>query len=145
MLAWGWRIERTREGDSMALYNRTRRISQTSQVRSCFPINLVLFSVNNNCLLKWSLWTFWALYACICAYGNNITHRRKAWTLLFKARGTCYCIIHREKPVNAPFLAIILVSVACHPGNLCCFLSSLTIFVSVMRKPLANFNSKSKE
>uniref|UniRef100_A0A8B9TEN8 Ryanodine receptor 2 n=1 Tax=Anas platyrhynchos TaxID=8839 RepID=A0A8B9TEN8_ANAPL len=29
MLAWGWRIERTREGDSMALYNRTRRISQT--------------------------------------------------------------------------------------------------------------------
>uniref|UniRef100_A0A8C4LEL0 Ryanodine receptor 2 n=1 Tax=Equus asinus asinus TaxID=83772 RepID=A0A8C4LEL0_EQUAS len=33
MLAWGWRIERTREGDSMALYNRTRRISQTSQVR----------------------------------------------------------------------------------------------------------------
>uniref|UniRef100_A0A674GYN8 Ryanodine receptor 2 n=1 Tax=Taeniopygia guttata TaxID=59729 RepID=A0A674GYN8_TAEGU len=47
MLAWGWRIERTREGDSMALYNRTRRISQTSQVRSCFPINLVLFSINN--------------------------------------------------------------------------------------------------
>ncbi|XP_075412509.1 ryanodine receptor 2 [Tenrec ecaudatus] len=32
MLAWGWRIERTREGDCMALYNRTRRISQTSQV-----------------------------------------------------------------------------------------------------------------
>ncbi|NXY64415.1 RYR2 protein, partial [Callaeas wilsoni] len=32
MLAWGWRIERTREGDSMALYNRTRRISQTSQI-----------------------------------------------------------------------------------------------------------------
>ncbi|XP_006872072.1 PREDICTED: ryanodine receptor 2 [Chrysochloris asiatica] len=32
MLAWSWRIERTREGDSMALYNRTRRISQTSQV-----------------------------------------------------------------------------------------------------------------
>ncbi|KAK1328042.1 hypothetical protein QTO34_012464 [Cnephaeus nilssonii] len=32
MLAWGWRIERTREGDSMALYHRTRRISQTSQV-----------------------------------------------------------------------------------------------------------------
>ncbi|XP_031824383.1 ryanodine receptor 2 isoform X11 [Sarcophilus harrisii] len=32
MLAWGWRIERTREGDSMALYTRTRRISQTSQV-----------------------------------------------------------------------------------------------------------------
>uniref|UniRef100_F6UA28 Ryanodine receptor 2 n=1 Tax=Ornithorhynchus anatinus TaxID=9258 RepID=F6UA28_ORNAN len=32
MLAWGWRIERTREGDSMAFYNRTRRISQTSQV-----------------------------------------------------------------------------------------------------------------
>uniref|UniRef100_A0A8B9CWR0 Ryanodine receptor 2 n=1 Tax=Anser brachyrhynchus TaxID=132585 RepID=A0A8B9CWR0_9AVES len=30
MLAWGWRIERTREGDSMALYNRTRRISQTT-------------------------------------------------------------------------------------------------------------------
>uniref|UniRef100_A0A5F8GQR1 Ryanodine receptor 2 n=1 Tax=Monodelphis domestica TaxID=13616 RepID=A0A5F8GQR1_MONDO len=29
MLAWGWRIERTREGDSMALYTRTRRISQT--------------------------------------------------------------------------------------------------------------------
>uniref|UniRef100_A0A8C4VE55 Ryanodine receptor 2 n=1 Tax=Falco tinnunculus TaxID=100819 RepID=A0A8C4VE55_FALTI len=34
MLAWGWRIERTREGDSMALYNRTRRISQTSQVNT---------------------------------------------------------------------------------------------------------------
>ncbi|KAM5301819.1 ryanodine receptor 2 isoform 4-T4 [Glossophaga mutica] len=32
MLAWGWRIERTREGDSMALHSRTRRISQTSQV-----------------------------------------------------------------------------------------------------------------
>ncbi|XP_066171775.1 ryanodine receptor 2 isoform X1 [Sylvia atricapilla] len=32
MLAWGWRIERTREGDSMALYNRTHRISQTSQI-----------------------------------------------------------------------------------------------------------------
>ncbi|XP_078504129.1 ryanodine receptor 2 [Lissotriton helveticus] len=32
MLAWGWSIERTREGDSMALYNRTRRISQSSQV-----------------------------------------------------------------------------------------------------------------
>ncbi|KAF0870432.1 RYR2 protein, partial [Crocuta crocuta] len=32
MLAWGWRVERTREGDSMALYNRSRRISQTSQV-----------------------------------------------------------------------------------------------------------------
>ncbi|NXU43788.1 RYR2 protein, partial [Drymodes brunneopygia] len=32
MLAWGWRIERTREGDSMALYNRSRRISQTSQI-----------------------------------------------------------------------------------------------------------------
>uniref|UniRef100_A0A803VFA3 Ryanodine receptor 2 n=1 Tax=Ficedula albicollis TaxID=59894 RepID=A0A803VFA3_FICAL len=44
MLAWGWRIERTREGDSMALYNRTRRISQTSQV-SHFPKNFVLFSV----------------------------------------------------------------------------------------------------
>lgn len=39
MLAWGWRIERTREGDSMALYNRTRRISQTSQV-SNFVENL---------------------------------------------------------------------------------------------------------
>uniref|UniRef100_A0A8C0ZII8 Ryanodine receptor 2 n=1 Tax=Cyanistes caeruleus TaxID=156563 RepID=A0A8C0ZII8_CYACU len=48
MLAWGWRIERTREGDSMALYNRTRRISQTSQV---------------------------TLYAC--AYRNIITHRKK--------------------------------------------------------------------
>ena len=34
MLAWGWRVERTREGDSMALYNRSRRISQTSQVRT---------------------------------------------------------------------------------------------------------------
>ncbi|XP_062831265.1 ryanodine receptor 2 isoform X6 [Anolis carolinensis] len=32
MLAWGWRVERTREGDTMALYNRSRRISQTSQV-----------------------------------------------------------------------------------------------------------------
>uniref|UniRef100_A0A8C3Y7Q5 Ryanodine receptor 2 n=1 Tax=Catharus ustulatus TaxID=91951 RepID=A0A8C3Y7Q5_CATUS len=54
MLAWGWRIERTREGDSMALYNRTRRISQTSQV-SHFPKNFVLVSINNNCLLKGSL------------------------------------------------------------------------------------------
>lgn len=54
MLAWGWRIERTREGDSMALYNRTRRISQTSQV-SHFPKNFVLFSINNNCPLKGSL------------------------------------------------------------------------------------------
>uniref|UniRef100_A0A8C9UCC1 Ryanodine receptor 2 n=1 Tax=Serinus canaria TaxID=9135 RepID=A0A8C9UCC1_SERCA len=43
MLAWGWRIERTREGDSMALYNRTRRISQTSQV-SHFAKNSLLFS-----------------------------------------------------------------------------------------------------
>uniref|UniRef100_A0A8C3QTN9 Ryanodine receptor 2 n=1 Tax=Cyanoderma ruficeps TaxID=181631 RepID=A0A8C3QTN9_9PASS len=41
MLAWGWRIERTREGDSMALYNRTRRISQTSQV-SHFPKNFAM-------------------------------------------------------------------------------------------------------
>uniref|UniRef100_A0A8C3VFW9 Ryanodine receptor 2 n=1 Tax=Catharus ustulatus TaxID=91951 RepID=A0A8C3VFW9_CATUS len=49
MLAWGWRIERTREGDSMALYNRTRRISQTSQV-SHFPKNFVLVSINNNSL-----------------------------------------------------------------------------------------------
>uniref|UniRef100_A0A803TM66 Ryanodine receptor 2 n=1 Tax=Anolis carolinensis TaxID=28377 RepID=A0A803TM66_ANOCA len=32
MLAWGWRVERTREGDTMALYNRSRRISQTSQM-----------------------------------------------------------------------------------------------------------------
>ncbi|KAJ6664647.1 hypothetical protein lerEdw1_006220 [Lerista edwardsae] len=32
MLAWGWRVERTREGDTMALYNRPRRISQTSQI-----------------------------------------------------------------------------------------------------------------
>uniref|UniRef100_A0A667I1B8 Ryanodine receptor 2 n=1 Tax=Lynx canadensis TaxID=61383 RepID=A0A667I1B8_LYNCA len=37
MLAWGWRVERTREGDSMALYNRSRRISQTSQVRTHRP------------------------------------------------------------------------------------------------------------
>jgi len=43
MLAWGWRIERTREGDSMALYNRTRRISQTSQVRTTL-VNPLLMS-----------------------------------------------------------------------------------------------------
>uniref|UniRef100_A0A8C6KAB8 Uncharacterized protein n=1 Tax=Melopsittacus undulatus TaxID=13146 RepID=A0A8C6KAB8_MELUD len=44
MLAWGWRIERTREGDSMALYNRTRRISQTSQVTP--REQSVLFNIN---------------------------------------------------------------------------------------------------
>ncbi|XP_043914983.1 ryanodine receptor 2 [Protopterus annectens] len=32
MLAWGWSIERTRDGDTMALHNRTRRISQSSQI-----------------------------------------------------------------------------------------------------------------
>lgn len=37
MLAWGWRVARTREGDSMALYSRTRRISQTSQVGPAQP------------------------------------------------------------------------------------------------------------
>uniref|UniRef100_G1KC19 Ryanodine receptor 2 n=1 Tax=Anolis carolinensis TaxID=28377 RepID=G1KC19_ANOCA len=37
MLAWGWRVERTREGDTMALYNRSRRISQTSQVYHMTP------------------------------------------------------------------------------------------------------------
>uniref|UniRef100_A0A8C0C0Q2 Ryanodine receptor 2 n=1 Tax=Buteo japonicus TaxID=224669 RepID=A0A8C0C0Q2_9AVES len=37
MLAWGWRIERTREGDSMALYNRTRRISQTNTAHGYTP------------------------------------------------------------------------------------------------------------
>uniref|UniRef100_A0A452IT39 Uncharacterized protein n=1 Tax=Gopherus agassizii TaxID=38772 RepID=A0A452IT39_9SAUR len=37
MLAWGWRIERTREGDSMALYNRTRRISQTNAAHGYSP------------------------------------------------------------------------------------------------------------
>lgn len=40
MLAWGWRIERTREGDTMALYNRPRRISQTSQV--CIKLEVFL-------------------------------------------------------------------------------------------------------
>lgn len=123
MLAWGWRIERTREGDSMALYNRTRRISQTSQV-SHFAKNSVLFSINKNCLLKGSLWNFRALYAHIHAYESNITHRKKSLdTVLFKARDTCYCIIHRGKPINAPLLATLLASVACHPGNLCHFLS----------------------
>lgn len=113
MLAWGWRIERTREGDSMALYNRTRRISQTSQV-SHFPKNFVLFSViNNNCLLKGSLSTFRALFAHIHVYENNVTHSEKSLdTVLFKARGTCYCIIHRGEPVNASFLATLLVSVS---------------------------------
>lgn len=123
MLAWGWRIERTREGDSMALYNRTRRISQTSQV-SHFAKNSVLFSSNSSCLLKGSLWTFRALYAHIHASENNVTHRKKILdTVLFKGRGTCYCIIHRGKPVNASFLAT-LVPLAYHPGNLCHFLSS---------------------
>ncbi|XP_067101321.1 LOW QUALITY PROTEIN: ryanodine receptor 2 [Osmerus mordax] len=32
MLAWGWSIERTREGDPASLHNRTRRISQASQL-----------------------------------------------------------------------------------------------------------------
>ncbi|XP_039594621.1 ryanodine receptor 2 isoform X2 [Polypterus senegalus] len=32
MLAWGWSIERIREGDTMSLHNRARRISQSSQV-----------------------------------------------------------------------------------------------------------------
>ncbi|MBN3288490.1 RYR2 protein, partial [Polyodon spathula] len=32
MLAWGWSIERTREGDTMGLHNRARRISQSSQI-----------------------------------------------------------------------------------------------------------------
>uniref|UniRef100_A0A4W3IZU4 Ryanodine receptor 2 n=1 Tax=Callorhinchus milii TaxID=7868 RepID=A0A4W3IZU4_CALMI len=32
MVAWGWTIERTRDGETMALHNRTRRISQSSQV-----------------------------------------------------------------------------------------------------------------
>ncbi|GCB66916.1 hypothetical protein scyTo_0005050, partial [Scyliorhinus torazame] len=32
MVAWSWTIARTREGESMVLYNRTRRISQSSQV-----------------------------------------------------------------------------------------------------------------
>ncbi|RXM31020.1 hypothetical protein EOD39_7372, partial [Acipenser ruthenus] len=32
MLAWGWSIERTREGDAMGLHNRARRISQSSQI-----------------------------------------------------------------------------------------------------------------
>ncbi|MGH0127655.1 UNVERIFIED_CONTAM: hypothetical protein FKN15_071810 [Acipenser sinensis] len=34
MLAWGWSIERTREGDALGLHNRARRISQSSQVRT---------------------------------------------------------------------------------------------------------------
>lgn len=42
MLAWGWRVERTREGDTMALYNRSRRISQTSQVY--FELQALLIS-----------------------------------------------------------------------------------------------------
>lgn len=93
MLAWGWRIERTREGDSMALYNRTRRISQTSQV-SHFPKNFVLFSViNNNCLLKGSLSTFRALYAHIHAYENNVTHSEKSLDTLF--------FLKQEVPVTA--------------------------------------------
>uniref|UniRef100_A0A670I944 Ryanodine receptor 2 n=1 Tax=Podarcis muralis TaxID=64176 RepID=A0A670I944_PODMU len=37
MLAWGWRVERTREGDTMALYNRPRRISQTNTVHGYSP------------------------------------------------------------------------------------------------------------
>lgn len=49
MLAWGWRIERTREGDSMALYNRTRRISQTSQVNN-FIVNLLQKIIMQNML-----------------------------------------------------------------------------------------------
>ncbi|XP_061087166.1 ryanodine receptor 2-like [Conger conger] len=32
MLAWGWSIERTREGDPAGLHNRARRISQSSQL-----------------------------------------------------------------------------------------------------------------
>ncbi|MGH0130667.1 UNVERIFIED_CONTAM: hypothetical protein FKN15_003166 [Acipenser sinensis] len=32
MLAWGWSIERTREGDALGLHNRARRISQSSQI-----------------------------------------------------------------------------------------------------------------
>ncbi|KAJ8264428.1 hypothetical protein GJAV_G00149040 [Gymnothorax javanicus] len=32
MLAWGWSIERTREGDPAGLHNRARRISQASQL-----------------------------------------------------------------------------------------------------------------
>ncbi|KAG9346042.1 hypothetical protein JZ751_007858 [Albula glossodonta] len=32
MLAWGWTIERTREGDPAGLHNRARRISQSSQL-----------------------------------------------------------------------------------------------------------------
>uniref|UniRef100_A0A8C9RP23 Ryanodine receptor 2 n=1 Tax=Scleropages formosus TaxID=113540 RepID=A0A8C9RP23_SCLFO len=32
MLAWGWSIERTREGETVGLHNRARRISQSSQL-----------------------------------------------------------------------------------------------------------------
>ncbi|XP_035260548.1 ryanodine receptor 2 isoform X5 [Anguilla anguilla] len=32
MLAWGWSIERTKEGDPAGLHNRARRISQSSQL-----------------------------------------------------------------------------------------------------------------
>ncbi|CAG5911922.1 unnamed protein product [Menidia menidia] len=32
MLSWGWRIDRNREGDQASLHNKSRRISQTSQV-----------------------------------------------------------------------------------------------------------------
>ncbi|MFT7807285.1 ryanodine receptor 2 isoform X1 [Arapaima gigas] len=32
MLAWGWTIERTREGETVGLHNRARRISQSSQL-----------------------------------------------------------------------------------------------------------------
>lgn len=32
MLSWGWNIDRNREGDTTTLHNKSRRISQASQV-----------------------------------------------------------------------------------------------------------------
>uniref|UniRef100_A0A6Q2XQ02 Ryanodine receptor 2 n=1 Tax=Esox lucius TaxID=8010 RepID=A0A6Q2XQ02_ESOLU len=39
MVAWGWSIERTREGDPAGLHNRARRISQISQVEDIVTSN----------------------------------------------------------------------------------------------------------
>uniref|UniRef100_A0A8C3MUW5 Uncharacterized protein n=1 Tax=Geospiza parvula TaxID=87175 RepID=A0A8C3MUW5_GEOPR len=87
MLAWGWRIERTREGDSMALYNRTRRISQTSQV-SHFPKILVLFSIiNSNCLLKGTLHFPKAMAEMMAENYHNIWAKKKKLELEAKGGG----------------------------------------------------------
>uniref|UniRef100_A0AAQ4PR39 Ryanodine receptor 2 n=1 Tax=Gasterosteus aculeatus aculeatus TaxID=481459 RepID=A0AAQ4PR39_GASAC len=37
MLAWGWSIDRIREGDAASLHNKSRRISQASQVNTHIP------------------------------------------------------------------------------------------------------------